>query len=95
LPSGLRFSAAAGIVFALHWPLGLALTVIWLTMAFGFKISSLAALVTAALMPLGMFYVFGNAAVAWAMVPLALLLFWRHRANIRQLVEGRERSIGR
>jgi glycerol-3-phosphate acyltransferase PlsY len=28
------------------------------------------------------------------MVPLALLLFWRHRANIRQLVEGRERSIG-
>jgi glycerol-3-phosphate acyltransferase PlsY len=29
------------------------------------------------------------------MVPLALLMFWRHRANIRQLLEGRERSIGR
>jgi len=92
---GKGVATAAGIVFALHWPLGLALTVIWLTMAFGFKISSLAALVTAVLMPLGMFYVFGNAAVAWAMVPLALLLFWRHRTNIRQLVEGRERSIGR
>ena len=92
---GKGVATAAGIVFALHWPLGLALTVIWLTMAFGFKISSLAALVTAVLMPLGMFYVFGNAAVAWATVPLALLLFWRHRTNIRQLVEGRERSIGR
>jgi glycerol-3-phosphate acyltransferase PlsY len=92
---GKGVATAAGIVFALHWPLGLALTVVWLAMAFGFKISSLAALVVAALMPLGMFYVFGNALVAWAMVPLAGLLFWRHRTNIRQLVEGRERSIGR
>ena len=92
---GKGVATAAGIVFALHWPLGLVLTVVWLTMAFGFKISSLAALVVAALMPLGMFYVFGAAPVAWAMVPLALLLFWRHRANIRQLMEGRERTIGR
>jgi len=92
---GKGVATAAGIVFALHWPLGLVLTVIWLTMAFGFKISSLAALVVAALMPLGMFYVYGNTLVAWAMVPLAQLLFWRHKANIRQLVEGRERSIGR
>ena len=59
---GKGVATAAGIVFALHWPLGLALTVVWLTMAFGFKISSLAALVAAALMPLGMFYVFGNVA---------------------------------
>jgi glycerol-3-phosphate acyltransferase PlsY len=92
---GKGVATAAGIVFALHWPLGLVLTLIWLTMAFGFKISSLAALVVAALMPLGMFYVYGNALVAWAMVPIALLLFWRHKTNIRQLVEGRERSIGR
>src|SRR4029453_479796 len=63
-------ATAAGIVFALHWPLGLVLAVIWLTMAFGFKISSLAALVVATLMPLGMFYVYGNALVAWAMVPV-------------------------
>ena len=92
---GKGVATAAGIVFALHWPLGLVLTVIWLTMAFGFKISSLAALIVAVLMPLGMFYVYGNTLVAWAMVPLALLLFWRHKANIRQLMEGRERSIGR
>jgi glycerol-3-phosphate acyltransferase PlsY len=91
---GKGVATAAGIVFALHWPLGLVLLVVWLTMAFGFKISSLAALVTAALMPLGMFYTFGNALVAWATVPIALLLFWRHRANIRELVAGRERPIG-
>jgi glycerol-3-phosphate acyltransferase PlsY len=25
---------------------------------------------------------------------IALLLFWRHRANIRQLMSGGERTIG-
>lgn len=92
---GKGVATGAGIVFALHWPLGLALTVVWLVMAFGFKISSVAALTAAALMPLGMFWVAGNAPVAWAMVPIALILVWRHRANIRQLLAGRERSIGR
>jgi glycerol-3-phosphate acyltransferase PlsY len=92
---GKGVATGAGIVFALHWPLGLALTVIWLTMAYGFKISSLAALVAAVLMPLGMFYIQGATLTAWAMVPIAVLLIWRHRDNIRKLRSGRERSIGR
>lgn len=92
---GKGVATGAGIVFALHWPLGLLLTVVWLTMAYGFKISSLAALVAAVLMPLGMFYVEGATASAWAMVPIAALLIWRHRENIRRLVSGEERSIGR
>jgi glycerol-3-phosphate acyltransferase PlsY len=92
---GKGVATGAGIVFALHWPLGLALTVVWLTMAYGFKISSLAALVAAVLMPLGMFYVQGPTLTSWAMVPIAILLFWRHKENIRQLVKGKERAIGR
>jgi glycerol-3-phosphate acyltransferase PlsY len=92
---GKGVATAAGIVFALNWPLGLALTVIWLTIAFGFKISSLAALITATLLPLGTFYLFGNAPVAWAMLLIAALIFWRHRTNIRQLFAGKERVIGR
>jgi acyl phosphate:glycerol-3-phosphate acyltransferase len=92
---GKGVATGAGIVFALHWPLGALLTVIWLTMAYGFKISSLAALTVAVLMPLGMFYVKGPQLIAWAMVPIALLLFWRHRENIRRLVTGQESAIGR
>jgi glycerol-3-phosphate acyltransferase PlsY len=91
---GKGVSTAAGIVFALQWPLGLALTLIWLTMAFGFKISSLAALTTAVLLPIGMFYTDGPGTVTCISVVIAVLLFWRHRANIRQLFAGRERSIG-
>jgi len=92
---GKGLATAAGIVFALHWPLGLALGALWLVMAVTFKISSLAGLTTAALLPPGAFYVFGNSPVAWASVAIALLLFWRHRTNIRQLLAGRETTIGR
>ena len=92
---GKGVATGAGIVMALHWPLGLVLAVVWLTMAYCFKISSLAALTAAMLMPLGMFYVKGSVPAAWAMVAIALLIFWRHRANIRQLIRGNERPIGR
>jgi glycerol-3-phosphate acyltransferase PlsY len=91
---GKGVATAAGVVFALSWPLGLALTALWMVIALGFKISSVAALATATLAPLGAFYEFGNAPTAWALVPITLLLFWRHRANIRQLIEGKERTIG-
>jgi glycerol-3-phosphate acyltransferase PlsY len=91
---GKGVATAAGIMFALDWHFGLALFVIWLVMAYGFKISSLAALTAAALMPLGGFWVFGNSLTAWSLMPISLLLFWRHRANIRQLVDGKESSIG-
>ena len=92
---GKGVATGAGVVFALHWPLGLLLTAIWLVMAFGFKISSVAGLTAAVLMPLGMFYAKGNVPIAWAMIPIALILIWRHQENIRQLLQGRERSIGR
>ena len=92
---GKGVATTAGIVFALHWPLGLALLVVWAAVAVGLKISSLAALTATLLLLLGAFYVFGNTSTAWAMVPICGLLFWRHRANIRQLLEGKERTIGR
>lgn len=91
---GKGIATTAGVVFALHWPLGLTLLIVWLVMAFGLKISSLAGLTAAVLLPLGAFYVFGNSPTAWATVPICLLLFWRHRVNIQQLVSGKERTIG-
>jgi acyl phosphate:glycerol-3-phosphate acyltransferase len=91
---GKGVATAAGVVLALHWPLGVALTALWLTMALGFRISSLAALTTAVLLPLGLFYARGPGADAFVGVIMAVLLFWRHRVNIRQLLRGRERTIG-
>jgi glycerol-3-phosphate acyltransferase PlsY len=92
---GKGVATAAGIMLALAWPVGLVLAAIWLVMAFGFKISSVAALTASLLSPIGAFYVFGNTLAAWIWVPIAALLFWRHRSNIQQLLTGKERIIGR
>jgi glycerol-3-phosphate acyltransferase PlsY len=92
---GKGVSTVAGIVYALHWPLGLVLMTTWLVMAIVFRISSLAALTAAAVMPVGGFYFFGSSPTAWVLVVIAALLFWRHRTNIRQLLEGKEKAIGR
>jgi glycerol-3-phosphate acyltransferase PlsY len=91
---GKGIATAAGILFAVHWPLGLTLTLVWLIMAFGFRISSLAGLTAALLFPLGVLYVEGPTLMAAVSVVIALLLFWRHRANIAQLLAGGERRIG-
>ena len=92
---GKGVATAAGIMLALSWPVTLVLAAVWLVMAFGFKISSLAALTVALLAPIGAFYVFGNTPTAWIWVPIAALLFWRHRSNIRKLLTGSESTIGR
>jgi glycerol-3-phosphate acyltransferase PlsY len=92
---GKGVATTAGIVFALYWPLGLVLLVVWAIMAFGLRISSLAALTAAVLLPLGAFWFFGNTQTAWALLAIAVLLIWRHRTNIQQLLAGKERTIGR
>jgi glycerol-3-phosphate acyltransferase PlsY len=35
-----------------------------------------------------------TAAEAWALIPIALLLAWRHRGNIQRIVAGKERKFG-
>jgi acyl phosphate:glycerol-3-phosphate acyltransferase len=92
---GKGVATAFGIMIALSWQLALAMAAVWAVMAVGFRISSLAALTAAALTPIGAFYVFGNTPRAWVWIPIAALLFWRHRANIAKLVAGSESRIGR
>ncbi len=91
---GKGVATAFGIMVALSWPLALAMAAIWAVMALAFRISSLAALTAAALAPVGAFYVFGNVPRAWIWIPIAALLFWRHRANITKLLAGSERKFG-
>jgi glycerol-3-phosphate acyltransferase PlsY len=92
---GKGVSTAAGVAFALSVPLGVALLVVWLAFALLFRIASLASIAAAvAAPPLGLYFI-GNGPEAWALFPIALLLLWRHRENIRKLLAGQERRIGR
>jgi len=91
---GKGVSTAAGVAFALAVPLGIALLGVWLAFALLFRIASLASLAAAVAAPLLGLYFIGNGPEAWALFPIALLLIWRHRENIRKLLAGQERKIG-
>lgn len=88
-----------GAVFGVHWLLGVATGLTWLIIAFFFRYSSLASLVAAVFAPV--FYLLvtrvawtASKPVAAALFAMALLLAWRHRANIQRLLEGKESRLG-
>ena len=91
---GKGVATALGILLALSLPLALGAILLWLIVFYFSKISSLAALVAAAVSPLFTVHFFGFGAYASAVLIMALLLIWRHRANIRKLRDGTESRVG-
>ena len=83
-----------GVLIGSHWLVGLGTIGIWLAMAFTFKYSSLSALVAAFCAPALVAYVTGSTVLISTTAILSLLLFWRHRSNIANLLSGRENKIG-
>ncbi len=96
---GKGVATSLGVLLALDPWLAAGTAATWLIIAFFFRISSLAALVAAAFAPFFSFFLHGmgrftlEAAIGVTIV--CLLLAWRHRANIRNLVAGTEGKIGR
>ena len=91
---GKGVATALGILLALSLPLAFGVILLWLIVFYFSKISSLAALVAAAVSPLFTVHFFGFGAYASAVLIMALLLIWRHRANIRKLRDGTESRVG-
>jgi acyl phosphate:glycerol-3-phosphate acyltransferase len=82
-----------GVVLALAWPVGLIACATWLLVAATARISSLSALVAAAMTPVWL-WVLGPRDAAWLGAVLAALVLIRHHANIRRLLAGTEPRIG-
>jgi glycerol-3-phosphate acyltransferase PlsY len=82
-----------GIMLALVWPVGALAIATWLAVAALSRISSLAALVAAALTPLYMM-LYGAGLQAMLALVLAVFIFALHRENIRRLASGTEPRIG-
>ncbi|MGD8311936.1 MAG: glycerol-3-phosphate 1-O-acyltransferase PlsY [Gammaproteobacteria bacterium] len=90
---GKGVATALGVVFGLHWPVGLLTGAVWLFMALVFRISSLAALTAILLMPAFFLWLKPEPPIVAAMIVLTVLLYWRHRTNIADLLSGREEKI--
>ena len=96
---GKGVATAAGVIFGFEPWLGLAALLTWVIVAYAFRYSSLASIVTAVFAPA--YYLFGHD-VAWnaptsmilALVFMGLLLVWRHAENINRLIAGKESKLG-
>jgi glycerol-3-phosphate acyltransferase PlsY len=92
---GKGVATALGVQFGLHWGLGLAVAGVWLFIAKVLNISSLAALVSMALAPLFIWLIWPAPELLIMQVVMTLILIWRHRSNIRNLISGAEGKISK
>lgn len=82
-----------GCLLALDWRAALIFAFIWLAVAFTTRYSSLAALLASLSTPL-VLWIAGDRAAALVLLLVAVVLWIKHRENIRRLASGTEGRIG-
>ncbi|MEN9930659.1 MAG: hypothetical protein RL604_906 [Pseudomonadota bacterium] len=92
---GKGVATALGILLAINWVLGLTTLSTWLIVAVFLRYSSLAALIAALFAPVYFVFLFGIQPMAIAIVLMSALLIWRHRSNIKKLLNGTEGRLGK
>ena len=83
-----------GTILAINWQVGLIVLLIWLLIAALIKISSLSALVSIFSTPLVLWYFSHSVELTMACAIMSMIVFWRHKQNIRSLLRGSEAKIG-
>ena len=96
---GKGVATAAGVLFGIHWVLGLATLTTWVIVAFFSRYSSLAAIACAIFAP--WYYLIGDRAfwyvdktMVLALFVMSAFLILRHRENINKLLQGKESKLG-
>ena len=83
-----------GILLGLHWPTMVAAALVWIATAFISRYSSLSALLASAAAPL-ILWANGRAQEALLALGLTAVVWIKHHANIRRLLDGTEGRIGK
>ncbi len=91
---GKGVATALGVLLALSGWMGLAVLVTWLLVAVAFRYSSLAALVSAIAAPIYAMLIHLRPELVLATAAMSMLLIWRHKKNIKNLMTGKESKIG-
>ena len=91
---GKGVATAAGVLLALNPLLGLATLASWALVVGFMRYVSLGSIVAAVFAPFYQLLIWGGGAPLLAIVPMGLLLVWRHAANIRKLMAGTESRLG-
>ena len=92
---GKGVATALGVLLGLNPVLGVATALTWVVIAYAFRYSSLAALVSALFAPFYYTLLFGLNTIGLAVLLMSVLLIWRHKTNIGNLISGKESKIGK
>lgn len=92
---GKGVATAAGVLLAISPWLGLGVLSLWMVVFLMWRVSSLAAMAAAGAAPLFAVAIFGSGVYSVTVLVLAMLLVWRHRSNIRKLLDGTEAGFGK
>ena len=91
---GKGVATALGVLLALSLWMGLAILVTWLLVAVVFRYSSLSALIAAIAAPVYAMLIPLPPQWGFATAIMSMLLIWRHKSNIQNLMAGKESKIG-
>lgn len=83
-----------GIVLALHWPIAVVYALVWLGLLATLRISSVAGMVAAISAPVSA-ALLDRFDLVMLLMALALIVVWKHAANIERLLAGTEPRLGR
>jgi len=92
---GKGVATTLGVLLGFDWLLGVAWIAVWLFTALVFHYSSLAALVATLLILVTSWFWSENIWLFIAMIIITVFVFWRHRSNIKKLLEGDESKLGK
>jgi acyl phosphate:glycerol-3-phosphate acyltransferase len=91
---GRGVATAVGVVLGLNlWP-GILAVVTWIIVAIIWRFSSLSALVAATLTPVYAWIFLDSILSIFVIFTISLLVIWRHKSNIANLLAGKETRIG-
>ena len=91
---GKGVATAVGVLLGLNLWVGLLAIITWVLVVMIWRISSLSALVAALLAPVYAVIFLGFDVNALAILVMSLILIWRHKLNIVNLIAGKESRIG-
>jgi len=83
-----------GALLALNLMAGILVCLVWLSVAFFYRYSSLAAIISSISAPIWISLFYGNDALVVTLI-MTILVLYRHKDNIRRLVDGSESKIGK
>lgn len=92
---GRGVATAVGVVLGLNLWSGILAIVTWSIVALIWRFSSLSALAAATLTPVYAWIFLGSEVSTLVVLVISLLIIWRHKSNIANLVEGKETRIGK